>query len=98
MQALDVWSMHKGQATFSNVHHGPCLTSAHGNEHVSLVQTAALLQVWVVSSFWLIVVPWITCLAWRLAFLRSFTEVPRVLRERCNVLAVATDCIQVMHT
>ncbi|KAF6256292.1 hypothetical protein COO60DRAFT_1702419 [Scenedesmus sp. NREL 46B-D3] len=51
-------------------------------------------RVWVVSSVWLIVVPWLTCLAWRLAFVRSFSEVPRLMRERCNVLAVATDCIQ----
>lgn len=52
-------------------------------------------RVWVVACVWLIAVPWITCLAWRLAFLRSFDEVPRLLRERWNVLAIATDCIQV---
>eukprot|EP00879_Flechtneria_rotunda_P007361 GHRR01007722.1.p1 GENE.GHRR01007722.1~~GHRR01007722.1.p1 ORF type:complete len:483 (+),score=231.52 GHRR01007722.1:81-1529(+) len=51
-------------------------------------------RVWVVSCVWLVVVPWLTCLASRLAFLRSFDEVPRLLQERCNVLAVATDCIQ----
>jgi E3 ubiquitin-protein ligase MARCH6 len=52
-------------------------------------------RVWVVACVWLIAVPWITCLAWRLAFLRGFDEVPRLLRERWNVLAIATDCIQV---
>jgi E3 ubiquitin-protein ligase MARCH6 len=55
-------------------------------------------RVWVVACVWLIAVPWITCLAWRLAFLRSFDEVPRLLRERWNVLAIATDCIQVRST
>eukprot|EP00878_Enallax_costatus_P015653 GHUV01016398.1.p1 GENE.GHUV01016398.1~~GHUV01016398.1.p1 ORF type:complete len:583 (+),score=214.88 GHUV01016398.1:294-2042(+) len=51
-------------------------------------------RVWLVSCVWLILVPWITCLAWRLAFLRRLDEVPKLLIERCNVLAVATDCIQ----
>jgi hypothetical protein len=55
-------------------------------------------RVWVVACVWLIAVPWITCLAWRLAFLRSFDEVPRLLRERWNVLAIATDCIQVRQS
>jgi hypothetical protein len=47
------------------------------------------------ACVWLIAVPWVTCLAWRLAFLRSFEELPRLLAERANVLAIATDCIQV---
>lgn len=52
-------------------------------------------RVWVVALVWLIFVPWITCLAWRLAFVRSLDDVSRLLRERWNVLAIATDCIQV---
>jgi hypothetical protein len=47
------------------------------------------------ACVWLAVVPWVTCLAWRLAFLHGLHEVPRLLRERANLLAVATDCIQV---
>lgn len=56
-------------------------------------------QVWVVSCVWLIVVPWITCLAWRLAFLRGFNEV------RCDsshttapVAAAATAELDSDHT
>jgi hypothetical protein len=32
---------------------------------------------------WLILVPWLTCLAWRLAFVRGFNEV-RSCHEACS--------------
>lgn len=48
-----------------------------------------------VACFWLLVVPWLTCLAWRLAFVRALEEVPPLVRERLHVLGLATDCIQV---
>jgi len=52
-------------------------------------------RVWLVCSLWLVVVPLVTCLAWRLAFLSAFDDVPRLLRARCSLLAAATDCVQV---
>ena len=52
-------------------------------------------QVWAVSCLWLAVVPWVTCLAFRLAFLPSLSAAAAsaALRARLTPLAVAFDCV-----
>ncbi|GBF99992.1 hypothetical protein Rsub_12719 [Raphidocelis subcapitata] len=50
-------------------------------------------RVWVVSCFWLVLVPWLTCLAGRAAFLQSPSDAPRLLRARAAPLAAAADCV-----
>lgn len=56
------------------------------------VQTAH--RIWLVCSVWLILVPLGTGLAWRVAFASSCAEIPMILSQRLNILAIATDCLQ----